>query len=163
MPRIIDSKTGEVSFSIKNGFCRSASSLDVGDMIIRHKGFKYNPETMALEIVDTDKEDRQAYIDSFADECGVMNVLKKYALTGDASLLNQRELSYGDISDLPVDELNPEALQQRADATLAALNAKLGTQLTAEQLQSMSQDELLALMIKASTPAAEEPKESEGE
>lgn len=41
------------------------------------------------KVVEASRTDRQAYIDSFADDVGILNIMKKVALSGDESLLNQ--------------------------------------------------------------------------
>lgn len=42
------------------------------------------------KIVTTQKIDRQEYIESFRDDVGILNIMKKVALTDDVTLLNQR-------------------------------------------------------------------------
>lgn len=139
----------------------------VSHSIIQHHDFAYDPEIRGLKIIETEKEDRDAYIQSFADDCGVYNVLKKYSKTGDAALLNAKQGFYGDVSELPVDNLDPEAAKKAAAQALSGLNQSLGTELTAEQLSSMSADELNALIANAVQAAAakagEANKEGEGE
>lgn len=46
-------------------------------------------DIIKYEAVQTGEYDLQAYIDSFADDIGIQNILKKVALTGDKSYLNQ--------------------------------------------------------------------------
>lgn len=139
------------------------SALDVGSMIIDTYDFSYNPESRELEVVKTGSEDRDAYIQSFADECGVYNILAKFSLTGDMSLLNRRPGMYGDFSGMPTDELNPEAASALAAQQLKALNEKYGLSLSAEELAGMSPEvleKLLSDTIAKLTPT-EEKKEGE--
>lgn len=42
------------------------------------------------EVVETSRIDTQEYIDSFKDDVGIENVLRKFELTGDPSTINQR-------------------------------------------------------------------------
>lgn len=135
--------------SLYSKFMKKSEPLDNGSMIIQNYDFAWDDTTRDFKVVATDKEDRQAYIDSFKDDCGVMNVLKKYALTGDTTLLSQREAFYGDISDLPVDELNVGQASEVASSSLDKLNKLLGTEYTAEQFAALSQDELAALINSA--------------
>lgn len=146
---LIDKKTGEIVISPYSKFMHESVGLDTGSMIIQNYDFAWDDKTRDFIVVEGSKEDRQAYIDSFADDCGVYNVLKKYSLTGDASLLNQREGFYGDISELPVDELNPAARAAAAEAAVASLGEKLGVNITSEQLASMSVEQINSLIEKA--------------
>lgn len=47
--------------------------------------------TLKLKVVNEEVDIRE-YVNSFADECGVENVLKKFARTGDASLFAQHQV-----------------------------------------------------------------------
>lgn len=159
-----DKKTGEVIVTPFSKFRHETIGLDTGSMIILHQDFSWSDEIRDFIVVDGEKEDRQAYIDSFADEAGVYNVLKKYARTGDLSILNRVEGQYIDISDLPVDELNPEALKARAEASVAALSKSLGSEFTPEQLSNMSAEELnnlIAAAVEAKSAKSEEVKDGE--
>lgn len=161
----INSKTGEVKFS---KFQKETEGLDTGSMIIQNYDFSWSDEIRDFIVVEGSKEDRQAYIDSFADDCGVYNVLKKFAKTNDLSLLNRSESFYGDISDLPVDELDPAKYEAAAAASVASLSKVLGEDITAEKLASMSEAELQALIEKvAAAKVAEKQaaasKSEEGE
>ena len=163
----IDKKTGEVVITPFSKFMHETEGLDVGTMIIQHKDFAWDDDIRDFKVVDGEKEDRQAYIDSFESETGVYNILKKYSLTGDASLLNQKPGFYGDLSDLPVDELNPGKLSEQSAESLTKLNAALGTNYTAEELSKMTAEELQAVIqqrIEELKPSNEEgtPKK-EGE
>lgn len=42
------------------------------------------------KLVETERVERQAYIESFKDDVGILNILKKVELSGDFSLLNER-------------------------------------------------------------------------
>lgn len=155
--------TGEVFVSSIDKFKHESAARDAGSMIIQLKDFAWSDEIRDFIVVDGEKEDRQAYIDSFESECGVRNILKKYALTGDASLLNQRQGFYADLSELPVDELNPAQLQSQAGVSLEKLNAMLGTSYTAEGLSSMSAEELSTLIKSKVEEATRKEVKKEGE
>lgn len=151
MSLIVDKKTGEVIVSPYSKFQKESTPLEVGSMIIQHQDFVWDDEIRDFKVVDTEKEDRQAYIDSFADDCGVLNVLKKYSLTGDATLLQQREAIYADISDIPADELNVAKVQAAADNSLGKLNQLLGTNYSAEEFAKLSTEELAKLISDKAT------------
>ena len=161
----VDKKTGEVKVSPFSKFQHETVGLDTGSMIIQNYDFSWSDEIRDFIIVEADKEDRQAYIDSFADDCGVYNVLKKFAKTGDLSVLNRVEGEYIDISNLPVDELNPRKYAEAAASSTKKLAKALGVELTEESLSKMSADELNDLIAKAvqarTAKAAEAPKEGE--
>lgn len=163
----LNQKTGEIIPMVYSWrHPREVKALKCDEKLIQHYGFAYNPDNRALEVVETELEDREAYIQSFADDCGVYNVLKKYAKTGDASLLSQREGFYGDISDIPEDNLDPVAAQKAAALALEQLNAKLGTDLSQDDISKLSVDELVSLINKAvesSQPKQQEEGNKEGE
>ena len=160
---VLDKKTGEVVVTPFSKFMHQTEGLDVGSMIIQHKDFAWDDGIRDFKVVEGEKEDRQAYIDSFESEAGVYNILKKYTLTGDASLLNARQGMYGDFSGLPVDELNPGKMSDEALAALSKLNEVLGTSYTAEELEKMSAEEISAL-IKSKVEEKKEPEpKKEGE
>lgn len=155
MSKKVNVETGEVKVGVRTWRNpREGKALENSNMIIQHRDFAYDPETKGLKIIDTDLEDREAYIQSFADDCGVYNVLKKYSKTGDVSLLNVKEGFYADLSELPVDNLDPAAAQKAAAQALAGLNDKLGSNLTADQIQNMSVEELNAIITQAVQAAA---------
>lgn len=157
----VDKKTGEVIVTPFSKFQHESAAMDVGSMLIKHQDFSWSEEIRDFIVVDGEIEDRQAYIDSFADDAGVYNVLKKYARTGDLSVLNRVEGEYLDISDLPSDELNPAALQAKAEASVAALGKALGKEITSEELSKMSAEDLnslIAAAVEARTAKSEEVK-----
>ena len=93
MEKVLNKKTGEIKSLVRSWRSphdSKESALDVGSMIIDTYDFSYNPESRELEVVKTGHEDREAYIQSFKDDCGVYNILAKFSLTGDMSLLNRR-------------------------------------------------------------------------
>lgn len=145
----INSKTGEVIASPYSKFQHESIALDVGTMILISQVFSWDDKIRDFIVVDGEKEDRQAYIDSFADEAGVYNILKKYATTGDVSLLNQKQGFYADLSGLPVDDLDPAKSSAAAKVAVENLVAKLGVDITSDQLASMSVEEIDSLIAKA--------------
>lgn len=153
---------GVISAARKNSPHPSVG-LDCGPELIQNYDFAYNPELRDLEVVKTDIEDREEYIQSFAKETGVYNIMRMYAKTGDMSLLNRSEGFYGDISDLPVDELNPAAQQAAAEKAVAGLGQTLGIQgLTIEDFAAMSDAELADLINKAVQAKAGKVQSEEG-
>lgn len=55
-----------------------------------------------VRVVEFERKNRQEYIESFADDVGVLNVLKKVAVSGDESLIKQRpDPSYVDLTNFP--------------------------------------------------------------
>lgn len=88
--------------------------------IVEEWDFRYN-DKHELEIVKTGEHSMQEYINSFKNECGLTNMLKKMAL---GQPINAIEGWYGDISELPTDTLNTSDIERRlkeAEETLAKL------------------------------------------
>lgn len=164
MPKVVK-QTGEIIPVIHTWRKpKQIKKLKAVDTIIQHYDFAYDPDIRGLKIVETGKEDREAYIQSFASETGVYNILKKYSKTGDVSLLNVREGFYADVSSLPVDELDPAKAQAEATKALGGLNKALGAELTAEQLATMSSEQINDLISKAiAAQASKVEVQKEGE
>ena len=160
----VDKKTGEVIVTPYSKFMHESVGLEAGSMIIHHKAFSWSDEIRDFVVVDGEVEDRQAYIDSFEDDAGVYNVLKKYSRTGDLSVLNRVEGQYLDLSGLPQDELDPSGMKARAEASVVALGKALGKEITSEELSKMSADELnslIAAAVEARTAKSEKSKDGE--
>ena len=140
--------------------------LDFSKNIIQHKDFSYDNDRRDFVIVDAEKEDRDAYIQSFADETGVYNIMRMYAKTQDASLLNKKQGFYGDISNLPENDLNPAARTKAAEEAVKALSKKLGKELTADELLNMDNAQLVSMLtdiVDQRVAAASKVEKKEGE
>lgn len=164
MAKTVNKETGEVIFKAKSRLNHMDSvGLDFSKNIVQNYDFVYDNEKRDFVVVATDKEDREAYIQSFASETGIYNILKMYAKTGDASILNKKQGFYGDISGLPVDELNPAKVEAAAEKAVGSLSKALGQDLSAEQLANMSAEELEKLVGDAINAIKEKqaPKEVE--
>lgn len=101
------------------------------------------------KVVEYDRKDRQEFINSFSDEVGVYNILAK-CMTADGSgvdadlaaeALNQRKVSYGDISDLPDNIHDAVAIQEQSKAIYAALPEELKGKMTQEEFVQAFTDE----------------------
>lgn len=137
----------------------SEYALDASDAHIQHYDFVYDGNK--IKVVKTTIEDRDALIQSFADEVGVYNILKRYSMTGDMSLLNQRKAMFGDFSMLDNDDLDPVSALARSNESLEKLNQALNTSFDSATLANMSIDELNAVIAQA--VAAKTTKESEAQ
>lgn len=135
----------------------SEYALDASDAHIQHYDFAYDGNN--IKVVKTTIEDRDAFIQSFSDEVGVYNILKRYSMTGDMSLLNQRKAMFGDFSLLDNDDLDPVSALARSSESLEKLNQALNTSFDSVTLANMSIDELNAVIAQA--VAAKTTKESE--
>lgn len=103
------------------------------------------------KVVEISRVDRQEYIESFADDVGILNIMKKVALTGDTSLLNQRSRVPGEVDEDGLEKVNditglndPEAIRtdlSKADKMLNMLPEDLRN-----ALACMSDDELKAFV-----------------
>lgn len=70
-------------------------------------------ENNVIEVVPSGKEDFQSFIESFRDQTDMAYILKQLSL-GDASVLNQSAIQYGDFTQMPHSML--EAMQMQLDA-----------------------------------------------
>ena len=125
----------------------SEYALDASDAHIQHYDFVYDGNK--LKVVKTIIEDRDAYIQSFAEESGVYNILKRYSMTGDMSLLNQKNAMYGDFTLLDNDDLDPVSALARSSESLEKLNQALNTSFDSSTLANMSIEELNAVIAQA--------------
>lgn len=141
-------KTEPIKFrSILDIVDSSEYALDASDAHIQHYDFAYDGNK--LKVVKTTIEDRDAFIQSFADEVGVYNILKRYSMTGDMSLLNQRKALYGDFTSFANDDLDPVSALARSSESLDKLNQALNTSFDSSTLANMSIDELNAVIAQA--------------
>ena len=125
----------------------SEYALDASDAHIQHYDFVYDGNK--LKVVKTTIEDRDSYIQSFAEESGVYNILKRYSMTGDMSLLNQKNAMYGDFTLLDNDDLDPVSALARSSESLEKLNQALNTSFDSATLANMSIEELNAVIAQA--------------
>lgn len=155
-------KTEPIKFrSILDIVDSSEYALDASDAHIQHYDFAYDGNK--LKVVKTTIEDRDALIQSFADEVGVYNILKRYSMTGDMSLLNQRKALYGDFTSFNNDDLDPVSALARSSESLEKLNQALNTTFDSATLANMSIEELNAVIAQAvaAKTTKENIKESE--
>lgn len=141
-------KTEPIKFrSILDIVDSSEYALDASDAHIQHYDFVYDGNK--IKVVKTTIEDRDALIQSFADEVGVYNILKRFSMTGDASLLNQRKAMFGDFTLFDNDDLDPVSALARSSESLEKLNQALNTSFDSATLANMSIDELNAVIAQA--------------
>lgn len=137
-------------------------TYDVREKLVKTGETEYDFVT-EQEVYVKEKVSLDKYIQSFAGDVGLENILKRVALTGDTSLLNEKQPLYGDIRNMPENNM------ERDDAIKQGLAAakKLGiTDLTEEGLRKYIKDEVFRIeKEKAATAAAEEAvkKGKEGE
>lgn len=109
--------------------------------------------SITLKVVET-KVDIQEYINSFADDCGVENVLRKFARTGDASLFAVHQ---------PIENVDATKMPEKsAEELFADLPADLRKDMTFEQfVKSLTQEQLQAYIdgLVADSIAAQTKKE----
>lgn len=149
-------------------------TIEVFDEVEKITDDKTKKEDFVVKKVvrETSRISADEYVQSFKDDVGIENILKKVALTGDVSLLNQRQRSTG-----VVDENGYEVLQDYTgipgDALEAAQAVKSGRDVFsslpadlvkgrsfAEFVETATADELQAYML-ASYEA--QKKASEGD
>jgi len=111
--------------------------------------------SIKLKVIET-KIDGQAYINSFADECGVKNVMRRFAMTGDPSLFAQHQV----IENVDATEL-PKMTQEELYALLPDELKKGRT--FEEFVKTCTADELKAYTegVISAYKVEEEPKKME--
>lgn len=134
--------------------------------IVHHKQHAYNERGKVI-VVDIADEDRQEYVNSFADQCGLKNVLAQLSKTGD--VLAFRALAYDPDKEAGDETLMPEKINdiyeegRKADSTIADavanFNKSTGLNLTVEEFTAKVNDGTLMDYMKAQLEA----KEKEGE
>lgn len=61
--------------------------------VVKKIGEKETEFVIEKKVVESSRVDRQGYIDSFAEEVGIMNIIEKVRKTGDVTLLDQTKRS----------------------------------------------------------------------
>lgn len=103
-------------------------SEDIVEYVRTNKLVKADSETDFLVeevVVESSRVNRKAYIESFREDVGIANIMKKVAMTGDMSLFNQRHRDL-----LPVDETGKEIVQdirvlQEGEEAIGALGDRM--------------------------------------
>lgn len=118
------------------------------------------------QVVETEKLNTFDYIQSFKDDVGIENILKKFALTEDPELLNQVKRASAPIMDdgkeavqdytnLPSSEEEAIRMAVAAKAAFADLPADLVKNRSfAEFAENFTQDELIAYIKTLNTKEA---------
>lgn len=121
--QIVDSATGEVVQEIKfrSMWCNPYGiegqdlSNEIEDVYTEVPAFAVDPETgdfmnksSVPQLVKTGSINVKEKIQSFAKDVDIYSILERFAYNEDASIINARACSYGDISELP-DNLNDYA------------------------------------------------------
>lgn len=73
-------------------YCKESDKYIIDYQEVEHVKMLSDKDTdfvKSKSVDEFDRTDRQKYIDSFDNEVGILNIMKKVALTGDVSLLNQ--------------------------------------------------------------------------
>lgn len=142
-----------------------------GDNIIQHYQHAYD-ESGRVKVIKADKEDSQEYINSFADTCGLKNVLRNILKQGNEEAL--AAMSYTDEDAYDASGLSEihgineaELIRASSDANfkaqLAAFNKALGTSLTPDQFAKILSEGSIESFIQESIKVKETPVIKEGE
>lgn len=102
------------------------------------------------KLVETSKVDLDEYVNSFADDVGILNIYEKITATGDTSLLQQRNRVPGKVDENGYEEINdvskiPGDYMDVKKAVDSANNAPIDKELK-QALQNMSDAELNAYL-----------------
>lgn len=112
------------------------------------------------EVVEVSRTDRQEFLNSQADDVGIMNIIKKVALSGDQSLLNQtgrvanpvvgktddgRDLeAIVDVTNYQVDKIDAFESIKKGSSTFKDLDSDLKKNLNLEGVAKLSDEEIVA-------------------
>lgn len=125
----------------------SKALLDASCGVVPCKDFAYNDDHI-LEVVDAPSFDVDAYIQSFADSCGMDFVLKSVA-AGDLSVLNARNGVFGDFSGSPETLAQVQNQQAAADAAFESLPDSIKNGRSAQDVVQLTTAELDAYIKQA--------------
>lgn len=149
---------------------------------VKMTGDKDTDFVISKEIIVDDKVNRQKYLDSQSNDVGIMNIIEKVRLSGDASLLNQtgrvsmaavEKDSAGhdvepvvDVTRYQVEQIDALESYKIGAAAFDSLDPELKKKLSLEQVAKLSDAEIDAFLNgrKAKIEAAKKKKEAaEGE
>lgn len=127
-------------------------------------GEKDTDFVLKKKVVETSKVDLDEYVNSFAEDVGILNVFRKVAATGDTTLINERTRVPGKVDENGFEEINdiskvPSDYMDVKKAVDSANNVKLDPELK-KALQNMSDAELNEY-IKTRYAKKEEKKEED--
>lgn len=113
------------------------------------------------EKVIENKTNIKEFINSFADQVGVENILKKVALTGDTSLLNQVPEVHGDMSIIPEDAGEKFRMAKSAQEAYSKIDPELTQGQSMEEfIKGLNADKINAYIeAKINAKAAEKKEE----
>lgn len=115
-------------------------------------------------VVKTDTTDIYATIQTYKDDCDLKIVLSQVRQSGDMSLLNKKEVQYGDMSTMPTTYIEAQNLVKKAHAKVKAdLSKQVGidfTKMTDDEFKDLDETKLqnilyTNLMSKFSTKKVE--------
>lgn len=134
--------------------------------IVHHKQHAYNERGQVI-VVDLADEDRQEYVNSFKDDCGLKNVLAKLVKTGD--VLGYKSMSYDSDKDAGDETIMPRFVNDvmsegaKADKTIAdavaQFNKTTGLNMTLEEFTAKIQDGTLMDYVTAEVEKLNKPTE----
>ena len=111
------------------------------------------------------KVNHQDYLNQFADDVGILNVLKRVIKTGDASLFNERnetQAGYMDLTNMPGDIIAASEMINKANAAYEQLPDDLKKKLSKEDLIKINNLELYNNIV-AYVDNLNKVKEKEGD
>lgn len=128
-------------------------------------------------VEEVSRTPRQAYIDSFANDVGILNIIEKVRMSGDATLLNQTKRvpmkvvgkdalghdveAVVDVSAYQVDQVAALESYKIGAKAFDSLDPDLKKKLNLEAVANLSDEEILAYVKGKAVALA--PKQEEGE
>lgn len=106
--------------------------------------------------------DRYAYIQSFKDSVDLKQIIERCALSGDMSMLQRVQGTYGDYVGIPGDLRSLENLRMTAEGVYDALSAEIKAKMTlSEFLESFTTQEKFDALQSVLNPSSSNSVESE--
>lgn len=144
---------------------------------VKMLGEKDTDFTILEEVKEIDRVDRQEYYDSMANEVGILNIIEKVRLSGDATLLNQtgrvsilsdetdalgrKVEKVVDVSKYQIDQI--DALEQYKKGAIAfdSLDPELKKKMSLEEVAKMSDADIDAFLVARKQKIAAEKEAAE--
>lgn len=117
--------------------------------IVKKTGEGENDYVIIKKQVLVSEQDRDEYVQSFADDVGILNVLKKVALTGDASMYNAQANQGIDTTNLPDNKIDAFDVVSKGVLAFDNLPDEIKQKMTMEVfVKTFGQEKFDALMAQ---------------
>lgn len=116
--------------------------------VVEKTGEGKNDFIVKQELQEISRVNRADYINSHREDVGILNIIKKVQLTGDATLLNQRQVEAGfaDITGMPKDKMEAMDVVQEGVAAFDNLPNEIKGKMSMAQFAQQGNAEFDALV-----------------